>query len=155
MATSRTLPAARSPRPNVLIVDDDADIRDLLKAILENDYLVTEADSAAALRKAMDQKPPDVVLLDMKLPDAGGLGLLPAIKQRWPTTQVIVLTGEPADSGPGSWVAEATHAGAFGILCKSADFSIPKVLGCVSSALKRRGLALGQEPAPPHTRPEP
>ena len=113
-------------------------MRDLLKAILEGDYQVAEADSGAALHQALDHEQPDVVLLDMKLPDANGLGLLPAIKQRWPATEVIMLSGAPNDGGAASWAAEAAKGGAFGFLSKSADFSFPEVLACVSSALERR-----------------
>jgi two-component system, NtrC family, response regulator len=122
----------------ILIVDDEEGMRDLLKAILESDYHVAEADSGAALHKALDEEQPDVVLLDMKLPDANGLGLLPAIKQRWPATEVIMLSGTLSDGGPASWAAEAVKGGAFGFLSKSAEFSFPKVLACVSSALERR-----------------
>ena len=113
-------------------------MRDLLKAILSNDYYIAEADSGAALHKALDGEQPDVVLLDMKLPDANGLGLLPAIKQRWPATEVIMLSGAPSDGGAASWTAEATKGGAFSFLSKSAEFSFPNVLACVSSALERR-----------------
>ena len=134
--------SAGSARPagkgRILIVDDEGDMRDLLRAILECDYQVTEADSGAALHKALDADQPDIVLLDMKLPDANGLGLLPAIKQRWPATEVIMLSGAPTDHGAASWTAEAVKGGAFGFLSKSAEFSFPQVLACVSSALERR-----------------
>ncbi len=113
-------------------------MRELLKAILQSDYQVAEADSGAALRKALEQEQPDVVLLDMKLPDASGLGLLPAIKQRWPATEVIMLSGTPTEGGAASWMVEATKGGAFGFLPKSAEFSFPSVLACVGSALARR-----------------
>ena len=113
-------------------------MRELLKAILESDYQVAEADSGAALQKALDGEQPDVVLLDMKLPDANGLGLLPTIKRRWPATEVIILSGAPNGSGALSWATEAVKGGAFGCLSKSAEFSFPQVLACVSSAMERR-----------------
>ena len=125
-------------KPKVLIVDDDGQIRSLLADILQKDYEIAEADSGAALHKALDHEQPDVVLLDMKLPDANGLGLLPAIKQRWLATEVIILSGVPTDGGAASWTAEAVKGGAFGFLSKSAEFSFPKVLAGVSSALERR-----------------
>ena len=112
-------------------------MRDLLRAILESDYHISEAGDGAALHKALEHEQPNVVLLDMKLPDANGLGLLSAIKQRWPATEVIMLSGAPTDSGAASWTAEAVKGGAFGFLSKSAEFSFPTVLACVSSALEQ------------------
>jgi two-component system, NtrC family, response regulator len=138
MAPARTDASRAAGKCRVLIVEDEEDMRDLLKAILEQDYHVAEADSGAALHRALDREQPDVVLLDMKLPDANGLGLLPAIKMRWPATEVIMLSGAPADSGAAPWAADAVKGGAFGFLQKSAAFSFPSVLACVSSALERR-----------------
>jgi DNA-binding NtrC family response regulator len=122
----------------VLIVDDHEGIRELLRTILEDDYRVAEADSGAALHEALAHEQPDVVLLDMKLPDANGLGLLPAIKQRWPETQVIVLTGAPKDSEAMLAAIEAANRGAFSLISKSADFDMRKLLAGVSNAMDRR-----------------
>jgi DNA-binding NtrC family response regulator len=113
-------------------------MRDLLKTILESDYHVAEADSGAALHKALDREQPDVVLLDMRLPDANGLGLLPAIKNRWPETEVILMSGTPSDGEEGAWAAEAAKSGAFGVLSKSAAFDFQQFLAGVSHALEHR-----------------
>src|ERR1017187_5763818 len=123
MAPSRADASRAAGKGRILIVDDEEGMRDLLKAILETDYQITLADSGAALRTALDEEQPDVVLLDMKLPDANGLGLLPAIKQRWPATEVIMLSGSLSDD----WAVEAVKGGAFGFLSKSAEFSFPNV----------------------------
>ena len=128
----------QSAKGKIIIVDDEEGMRDLLKAILEADYHIAEADSGAALHQALEKEEPDVVLLDMKLPDANGLSLLPAIKQRWPATEVIILSGTPNDSRAASWAAEAVKGGAFAFLSKSAEFSFPQILDCVSSALEHR-----------------
>lgn len=133
----------QSAKGKILLVDDEEGMRDLLKAILEADYQIAEADSGAALHQAMEKEAPDVVLLDMKLPDANGLSLLPAIKQRWPATEVIILSGTPNDSRTASWAAEAVKGGAFAFLSKSAEFSFPQILDCVSSALEHRSQAQG------------
>jgi two-component system response regulator AtoC len=134
--------SADSSRParkgKILIVDDEKGIRDLLKTVLEADYHIAEADSGAALHLALEKEAPDVVLLDMNLPDANGLRLLPAIKQRWPATEVIILSGTPHDGGASSWAAEAVRNGAFAFLSKSAGFSFPQILDCVSSAVAVR-----------------
>src|SRR3974390_1464641 len=77
----------------VLIVDDDRDLRAVLSTLFQDEFQVFEADSGAAVERAYTQDQPDVVLLDVKLPDADGLELLPQLKKRWPETEVIVLTG--------------------------------------------------------------
>ena len=141
MGASRAGATGPPGKGRILIVDDEEGMRDLLKAILESDYHVVEADSGAALHRALDEEQPDIVLLDMKLPDANGLGLLPTIKQRWPTTEVIMLSGSLSDG----WAVEAVKGGAFGFLSKSAEFSFPNVLACVSSALERRCQARGND----------
>ncbi|HEY5043920.1 MAG TPA: sigma-54 dependent transcriptional regulator, partial [Verrucomicrobiae bacterium] len=101
----------------ILIVDDEAELRMLLKSILEPDFTVTEAESAAALQKLFPQDAPDVVLLDLKLPDGSGLDLLPQIKKFWPDTEVIVLTGEATFEA----AVQATKRGAFHFINKPFD----------------------------------
>lgn len=137
MAASRADSLWPARKGRVLIVDDEDGMRDLLRVILEADYHVAEADSGAALHRALDKEAPDVVLLDMKLPDANGLGLLSVIKQQWPATEVIILSGTPNDSRAAAWAAEAVKGGAFAFLSKSAEFSCPQILDYVSSALER------------------
>ena len=138
MASSGAAFSRPAAKARILVVDDEAGMRDLLKAILESDYHVSEADSGAALHQALDQEQPDVVLLDIKLPDANGLGLLPAIKQRWPATEVIVLTGQPSDHGIASWTSEAVSRGAFSLISKSAGFDFRQLLEGIGLALARR-----------------
>jgi DNA-binding NtrC family response regulator len=116
----------------VLIVDDQADVRTLLSAVLEDDYTVLQADSGAALLKAFGGEEPDVILLDVKLPDADGLDLLPQIKKRWPDTDVIVVTGH----GSFSMAVEATKRGAANFLSK--PFENEKLLADVKCAVERR-----------------
>jgi DNA-binding NtrC family response regulator len=125
-------------RGSVLVVDDQEGIRELLRAILEADYDVAEADSGAALRAALEGEQPDVVLLDVGLPDANGLQLLPIINERWPGTQIIILTGALIDSEQMSASVEAVNRGAFSLLSKSGDFDLQQLLAGVSSAMDRR-----------------
>jgi DNA-binding NtrC family response regulator len=123
---------------NILIVDDHEGFRQILRAALDDENTVTEAGSGAALQKAFAQDQPDVVLLDVKLPDDNGLDLLPIIKKRWPETEVIVLTGAPNDHEALSWAVEAIKRGAFNFLRKSENFDIEKLLADVNNALERR-----------------
>lgn len=105
----------------ILIVDDEPDLRQLLKTILEPDFNVAEAENGAALQKCLLQDPADVILLDLKLPDANGLDLLPVIKKAWPDTEVIVLTGEATFDA----AVQATKRGAYHFINKPFD---PQVL---------------------------
>lgn len=117
---------------NILVVDDAADIRDLLAAILRDTYEVSEADSGAALRQLFPEIQPDVVLLDLKLPDADGLDLLPIIKKQWPEAEVIVLTGNATFEA----AVEATKRGAYHFLNK--PFDTQGLLVTVERALEHK-----------------
>ena len=119
-------------KSKVLIVDDQADVRELLRSVLEDNYDVAQASSGAALQKCFPQDPPDVVLLDVKLPDADGLDLLPQVKKRWPDTEVIVLTGH----GTITMAVEAGRRGAYNFLSK--PFENEKLLADVKCAVERK-----------------
>ncbi len=100
-----------------MVVDDAADIRDLLATVLKDNYDVSEAKSGADLKQSFSQEQPDVVLLDLKLPDADGIDLLPQIKKQWPDTEVIVLTGNATFEA----AVEATKRGAYHFINKPFD----------------------------------
>jgi DNA-binding NtrC family response regulator len=119
-------------KAKILVVDDDVDLRILLASVLEDYYEVVQASNGAALQKAFSQPPPDVVLLDVVLPDADGLALLPQIKKRWPDTEVIVLTGH----GTISMAVEAGRGGAYNFLAK--PFENQKLLADVKCAVERK-----------------
>jgi len=116
----------------ILVVDDQTDVRGVLRAVLDSDYQVEEAENGAALLKAFGDEQPDVVLLDVKLPDADGLDLLPQIKKRWADTEVIVLTGH----GTFSMAVEATRRGASNFLSK--PWENEKLLADVRCAIERK-----------------
>jgi DNA-binding NtrC family response regulator len=78
------------------------------------------------------QDPPEVILLDVKLPDAHGLDLIPEIKKRWPETEVIVLSGQ----GTITMAVEAGRRGAFNFLSK--PFENEKLLADVKVAIERK-----------------
>ncbi len=116
----------------VLIVDDDGDMRALLSALLLETYQVMEADSGAAVQRAFTGEQPDVVLLDVKLPDADGLEILPQLKKRWSGTEVIILTG----FDDVSMAVEAGRRGAYNFVTK--PFDTNKLLADVKCALERK-----------------
>ncbi len=125
-------------KANILVVDDDNGIRTLLTEVLaSNEYKVSEADSSAAVQKALNGEQPDVVVLDVKLgqnkeDERAGLDLLPQIKKRWPDTEVIMLTGQ----GTVEMAMEAGRRGAYNFLSK--PFETGKLLVDVKCALERK-----------------
>jgi len=85
---------SRIPSTNVLVVDHFASWRDMVCALLERKGLqvVGQAGNAAdAIRKAQELKP-DLILLDIRLPDATGIETASQILQRVPDTKIIFVT---------------------------------------------------------------
>jgi two-component system response regulator HydG len=83
-------------RASVLIVDDEEIVRRSHLRSLESTGCQAEAaeDGHKALR-AMEDHPFDVVLLDLRMPDLDGMDVLKIIKERWPESEVVVITGFP------------------------------------------------------------
>jgi DNA-binding NtrC family response regulator len=93
---------------DVLIVDDEDDIRLMLSRVLQREgFTVAQAADGERAPAALDQKPFDVVLLDIRMPGMSGLDALTQIHERRPETAVIMVSGE---SSP----ANALKAGRFG-----------------------------------------
>jgi len=92
-------------KTRIMVVDDDLNMRELMVTLLESEsYEVIPAESAAAAQAAFEGPQPDVVLLDLQLPDGHGLDLLPVIRKQWPETEVIVLTGNATfDAAVEAW----------------------------------------------------
>ena len=116
----------------ILIVDDESDLREMLKSILEADYSITEAENGAGLKKLLGTEAPDVILLDLNLPDISGLDLLPHIKKAWPDTEVVVLTG----AATFELAVEATKRGAYHFINKPFDTSV--LLVTIDRAIENR-----------------
>jgi two-component system response regulator DevR len=106
----------------VLLVEDSALVREGLRTVLavSTDPIITvvgEATNNADAISACDQLKPDVVLLDIRLPDGLGFQACREILIRQPTTRIIVLTSHSSDR----FVYDAVTAGAHGYLMKEVD----------------------------------
>lgn len=116
----------------ILVVDDEADIRGLLSEILaEEGYEVEVAPDAAAARRACARQEPDLVLLDVWMPDTDGITLL----REWSEKNmlkfpVVMLSGH----GTVETAVEATRLGAFDFVEK--PLSIAKLLRTAERALE-------------------
>jgi DNA-binding NtrC family response regulator len=117
--------------PHILVVDDEADIRGLLKEILsEEGYEVDVAANAAQARASRARQIPDLVLLDIWMPDVDGITLL----REWSAAAtdgcpVVMMSGH----GTVETAVEATRLGAFDFVEK--PLSLAKLLRTVERAL--------------------
>src|ERR1700684_1010727 len=118
----------------ILVVDDEADIRGLLKEILsEEGYEVEVAANAEQARAARARQTPDLVLLDIWMPDVDGITLL----REWSSANadgcpVVMMSGH----GTVETAVEATRLGAFDFVEK--PLSLAKLLRTVERALDAR-----------------
>jgi len=93
-ATALNLPLEAANYLNLAIVDDERAIREVCREVAQTmGFRALAADSAEQIYRMMESQPIDVVLLDLKLPGAGGLEALQRIKEQRPDIEVIVVTG--------------------------------------------------------------
>lgn len=121
-----------STAPHILIIDDEPDIRSLLQEILEDEgYAITTAEDAAHAREARRRHKPDLILLDIWMPDVDGITLLKEWIADEPLTQpVIIMSGH----GTVETAVEATRLGAYDYIEK--PLSLAKLLLTIKHALE-------------------
>jgi len=119
----------------VLIVDDERNIRETLKDVLEDEgYMVFLAEDGRKALEMINLNVVDVVLLDLWLPEIGGLEVLHTMKELYIGLQIIIISGH----GTIDTAVKATKIGAFDFIEK--PLSIEKVLNVVDHAVKISGL---------------
>jgi excisionase family DNA binding protein len=106
--------APGAARPLILIVDDDAGLREYLRANLEPEgFLVREAENAETGLAALEDEPPDLVLLDVMMPGMDGWEMLRRVQERHGVGAVpVIMFSGKVDAG-GAAEAEARGAEAF------------------------------------------
>jgi DNA-binding NtrC family response regulator len=120
----------------ILLVDDEEDFVEMLSLRLEAmGQEVTPAYSGSACLDILGQKAMDVVILDVKMPGMDGIETLKEIKKRFPTVEVIMMTGHGTVE---TAVEEGKRLGAFDYMLKPADFD--ELLNKLNAAReKKRG----------------
>ena len=119
----------------VLVVDDDQTARYGVKRALEDRYRVLEAGSAHAARQALAAERPDLVLLDIEMPEESGLDFLRALKAEKESPPVIMITAY----GSEKVAVEAMKSGAYDYLPK--PFEVDELRLVVAKALDHADLA--------------
>ena len=119
------------PGPKVLIVDDEPQIRRFLRASLQaHDYTVIEAENGKEAVRACTVQKPELVILDLGLPDVDGLDVLKSLRE-WSTVPVIVLSIRSDDQDK----IEALDRGANDYVTK--PFSMGELLARMRVALRQ------------------
>jgi DNA-binding NtrC family response regulator len=107
-----------SSRQRLLVIDDEESVVAGLSALLEGDYEVLSATTGRAALKAFGESSPDLVLLDIQLPDTSGLELLKQFKAYEESVPVVMMSG----AGTFEQVVEAMKSGAESFLQKPFDY---------------------------------
>ncbi len=140
-ATRRHEMSAQTGHARLLLVDDDEAACRMLGEVLEREsYTVHRALSVKDALAIYEREGPfDAVLTDLRMPEASGLDLLAAVRQRAPEALVLVLTA----FGDAGAAAEAIRAGAYDFISKPYDLT--ELRSTLSRALERRELATARQ----------
>jgi len=133
--------AKMSNKNRILIVDDDETVRQSYLRSLESisNNIESASDGEEALQ-TMEHKPFDVVLLDMRMPGQDGLSVLRTIKQKWPESEVVIITGYPTVDN----AKEAVRLGAYDYVAK--PVGPQDVINVTDGAITRKQWALHRVP---------
>ena len=122
--------ASGNARPRVLVVDDEASIRDLLaKTLALAEYDVDVASDGRSALERMRLNPYDLLIADLKMPGMDGLTVIREAKRYKADLPVIIITGFSTESS----AIEAVNLGVAGYLTK--PFRVPQVLAAAAKAL--------------------
>lgn len=120
-----------SVKARVLIVDDQREIREILRFTLKDKYAVATAGEAEEAFEYMAEYSVNLVLLDFKMPRIDGITALKEIKKRHPGTEIIMMTGyAPVDTRQ-----KALNLGVFAFFMK--PFDIDKLLCAIDEAVQK------------------
>jgi DNA-binding NtrC family response regulator len=127
-------------KTKILVVDDEEVVRlshiRTLASIHCNVEVVPDGNEAI---RFMEQHPADVVLLDLRMPGMDGMTVLKTIKQRWPDTEVVIITGYPTIET----AKEAVRLGAFDYLAK--PVGPDDVINVANGAMTQKKWSLRQD----------
>jgi DNA-binding NtrC family response regulator len=120
---------------HVLVVDDEEDfLNTLVKRLNLRHVHASGASRGREALRLIDQEPVDVVVLDVKMPDMGGIEVLREIKNRHPLVEVIMLTGHASLEV----AIQGMEAGAFDYLMK--PVSMDELLYKLQDAYKKKSI---------------
>jgi len=124
-------------KTRVLVVDDKEVVRlSYIRSLADVHCDVEMVRDGEEALWVMEQRPADVVLLDLRMPGMDGMSVLKLIKQKWPDTEVVIITGYPSVET----AKEAVRLGAFDYLSK--PLGPDEVVSVASGAMTQKKWAL-------------
>ncbi len=124
-------------KPKILVIDDEDIVRSSCERILKPaGYIVESSKSGREGLDILARRSFDLVLTDLKMPDMDGIEVLIKIKERWPETEVIIMTGY----GTVKTAVKAMKIGVFDYIEK--PFTPDDLLNLTSRALERKSLSI-------------
>lgn len=121
--------------PNILVVDDEESIRRILyNELRDRGYVVKTTEDGWKAIDMVKEDGYEVVILDIKLPGIGGMEVLKMVKQNYPETEVVIITG----FGTIEQAVQAMKEGAYDYITK--PFNIDELGILIEKALERRRL---------------
>ena len=129
------------PPPKVLIVDDEpAILRFLRTSLSANGYQITEAEDGNGALKEAQRSPPDLLVLDLGLPDIDGFEIIRRLREAGSAVPIIVLSSRTDEAGK----VNALDLGADDYLTK--PFGVEELLARIRAALRHRLQQQGERP---------
>ncbi|MEW6409931.1 MAG: response regulator [Nitrospirota bacterium] len=120
-------------KQRILVIDDEAIVRlSCERTLIPEGYEVETVPSGEEGLKCLEDGIFDIVLTDLKMPDMDGIEILQKIKEGWPNTEVIIITG----FGTVGTAVQAIKLGAFDYIEK--PFTPDELLSVVKRALEKR-----------------
>ena len=130
-----------SPKTRVLVIDDEPPIRKLLRTGLSTQgYDIVEATNGRTALDALAREEPDLIILDLGLPDVAGHDLLRTIRERHARVPIVVLSSRDDERGK----VEALDLGADDYVTK--PFGVNELLARMRTALRHRLQEQGERP---------
>ncbi len=127
-----SLARQESPKPTILIVEDEAGPREALKMILRPFFNLYAVDNAEVALHMLKERPIDLVTLDLKLPALQGTDLLREIKREHEFVEVVIITGY----GSLQSALEGIRCGAAAYLLK--PFNVTELIDVINKALEKK-----------------
>ena len=106
-----------SDTKNIIIVDDHKIVRDGIRAMLmcqKSFSVVADVASGQELFEIIDSQNPDIIVLDIAMPEMNGVEITEKLSQEYPTVKVLILSANATEE----WIVSAVKAGAMGFLPK-------------------------------------